>query len=209
MFDDLVSSIVEAVVARFTPDELQTVGMGDLKKLKRGVEMILRSSPNYSTAERFVDARRYFFSNANPSVVDAEVPKSIRAIITHPRSDLWSENVIRQRVLARLEDPTLHSPWADPEYPLKSTTVSERLRSAAEDIYAIYAGEVGQDVDPAKSRKTVAALINFYLRAWIAWGMAGPAMAETVRIIGRDVSLERIRNGRVKLIDATAVDSGN
>jgi hypothetical protein len=184
--------------------------MGDLGKLRNGVDMILRSSPNYSTVERFVDTRKYFFSNSNPLVVETEIPKSIRAIVKHPKSDLWSEDVVREKILVRLEDPTLDSPWAKPADPSlsKSAMVSERLQSATEDIYAIYAGEIHQDIDAAKSRKTVAALINFYLRAWIAWGVAGPAIAETMGIIGRDVTLERIRNGRVKLIDVIAVGIG-
>ena len=193
--DELISAILTEVKKKHSGDELQSVGMGDAESLRNGVEMILRSSPQYRTAEQFVSSRPYFFNNSIPSTVEKQIPHSIRAIITHPKSASWSEAVIREKILATLQAPS--TAWA----PGKPTAISEGLQNVINDIHEIYRRESSPDIDSAKSTKMVTTLINFYLRAWVSWGMAGPGMADTLSILGKDVALDRIRKGRVTLLD--------
>jgi len=191
MVDHLV-----AAVYRFSQSHAsQTLPIVDAQPdmLRKYVSRILQSdSKNYTDASDFVMSHSYYFLREPPCAVKLHRhTKAHREVGEHPQRQHWSLDKIRAKFLELLQpaaDSWEHDPLAK--------VVSDVIEFFAEERRCVVDGE---DMDGA--RKWMSTWMWQVLRGYVAWGLNGPSLVDTMVLLGPEIVLARIRDVDV-ILDA-------
>jgi glutamyl-tRNA synthetase len=190
IYEQLLDTVLAKVETSFSEQELRSVGINGKDSLRERVDQVLKVDNNYLSPEKFVASNRYFFASHNPNHGTAALPKKLDGIYRAKESTAWSEEAVREAVLDVLQAPGAEWPSGiSQRFPHGLQEAFRRV----EDAY-IKLGDFEDEKQRAKGPRSIRSLVNFLLRNWLAWGLHGPGTADTMTILGRDVSLDRIRS---------------
>ena len=205
--------------ARKVYSEADFASMGlevDEKLLSYCEKLLQANAKEYTTAAGFVQSLPQFFTNLLPSEVEKAIePDNRMRLLEHPASDLWSQENVRAYILEGLKA----LPQSLSETPAKATgpphgndmlqndsftpAVLQRLISeTVEHFMAIYKSKMDEGLqpdpkDPVDFSRLWKSHISSYLRGWVAFGRPGLALADTMSILGPQITVERIQKGKV------------
>ncbi|KAF2397695.1 hypothetical protein EJ06DRAFT_532688 [Trichodelitschia bisporula] len=136
----------------------------------------------FTSAQQFAADHQYFWLLTGPAKIELAAPANVQKLLNGARSGVTEErldpNVVRARCLWAMGD--VEDAW----------TV-ENLTAALDGAIAKLGKEHNAHV-PEDESKAIARLVWGYLRGWIAWGMHGPGVVETMILLGPEVTLSRM-----------------
>jgi len=194
-FDELVQLVLEAVRARYSVDNLRSMGWEDEEKLESFCRWLLKANAkNFTSVTAFVESQPHFFSDSKDTVVQLSRFGRVDAYFHQVMRGLGiNEDLIRNKSLDCLFPANSKDLFTGPTARLQA-----QMESIIEYFVQMVQQEGGSTVNPKEVQKVVRAVIYQFLRGWITWGAHGPSLAETMWHLGPDVVRSRIENVRIR-----------
>lgn len=191
LFQDLTERVLHEIGKNFASDDLSAAGIEGANELRLRVENLLKvSGRNFIDASQFVRDRRYFFCD-DTTEVELEMPARLVHALGHSSFAKLNDGVVREKVIELFSEPDTSWPSGI------SATFPQGLVGIIEALVDDYRNEMRISKEEMIAVKAIYGLVHLYLRGWIAWGKSGPATAKTMELLGREVSLRRIKQTKI------------
>ncbi|SLM38327.1 glutamyl-trna synthetase [Lasallia pustulata] len=174
MFESMVDRIV-ALAQEHKVLEGDTI-VGDRNPRSYIAALLRVDSRHYSTPREFFQRNSYFFYPVNREALDQAGMVFPASFLSRISTTDWTVSNIKTAI-----DDVIATGVASSEGPSAMATQGEGNEMP-----------VGRDLSFTPRRKEVSKAVNQYLRWAVAGGSSGPGIAESMVLLGRDVTLKRL-----------------
>jgi hypothetical protein len=208
----LITRITRAATREYSSEDLSSVGLDTRERLQKRCSLLITASARtYRTASDFVRSNPHFFTDLRPSQVQKTISAERKAkLLDHPAAESWSQEAIRKRFLEALfpePEPGSSNLFTIAQSPVLNALIKEIIDEYKHVYVRVTLPEDLASLEEIrKAGLEMSTLVYDYLRAWLCWGLHGPALAETMMILGPEVVRRRLEKGMLIWVDENALD---
>jgi len=195
LYDEMLFLVVKAAESQFSQQEMAAVGIHGQKELTQRLDRLLADADDFDDAKVWVSKRKYCFSNDAPDeILPIKISNTAAAGVL---TQLELHNILNQEVIRSTTMIAFVEDFGNDRQPLQRDALINCISRVVDVLFDIGKKDQPQLKIEVK-RQMVNHIVYAYLRAWIQWGLGGLKVTDAMPILGYDVCLKRIQDGKAE-----------